>query len=96
MVSLYTQIVRLMELLEMVLPREIVITARCVKPMGYAKVHYANFLFTLSGLMRPILFDAINCVVIFFDIILCLECSTDNDCSGGKICFGGYCSKFNP
>ena len=76
----------------MVLPREIVITARCVKPMGYAKVHYANFLFTLSGLM---MFDAINCEVIFFDIILCLECSTDNDCSDGKICHEGYCSKFD-
>ena len=50
----------------MVLPREIVITARCVKPMGYAKVHYANFLFTLSGLNR--MFDAKNCVVIFFTL----------------------------
>jgi len=39
-----------MELLEMVLPREIVIMARFVKPMGYAKVYYANFLFTLLGL----------------------------------------------
>ena len=41
------------------------------------------------------MFDAINCVVIFFDIILCLECSNDNDCLGGKICQEGRCSKFN-
>ena len=39
MLSFYTQTVRLMELLEMALPREIALmTTRCVTPMGHAKV----------------------------------------------------------
>ena len=51
--SFYTQAVRSMDLLEMVLPKEIVVTARCVTLMGYAKeVHTANFLFILSGLIK--------------------------------------------
>ena len=50
--SFYTQNVRLTELLEMVLPREIVlITTRCVTLMGHAKVHCDNYSFIISVLI---------------------------------------------
>ena len=98
MLSFYTQAVRLMDLLEMVLPKEIVITARCVKPMGYAKkVHSANFLFIFSGLINtnPLIY-LVNTEMFLITISTsycvetCQTCNGSNECAS-DICSNGYC-----